>query len=129
MSTIRCFVITPFILFWYRTLIRVAPGTAWIQVFKRILIDQTLGAPIVILLVFVSNAIFHQESWIELRQRIQDKGWITWIKGMQYWPFVHLINFGMLPLSYQPLFAHFASVYWNAVLSYYSNFPQDKPSN
>jgi hypothetical protein len=45
----------------------------------------------------------------------------TWLTGMSYWPFIQMVNFRFVSLKNQPLVAHFASVYWNAALSYYSN--------
>lgn len=125
MGLIRCFVITPFILFWYPTLLRLSPGTTPLRVLSRVAIDQSIGSPLVVLLVFASNTLLHKETLDDFLQRVRDKSVTTWLKGLQYWPFVHIINFGLLPLAYQPLFAHFASVYWNAVLSYYANFPQE----
>ena len=54
-------------------------------------------------------------------QRIKEIGFSTWLRGLQYWPFVHAIMHRFVPIQHQTLFAHFCSLYWNAVLSYYVN--------
>lgn len=120
MSLIRAFVITPFVMKWYQILPKISPGLSLKSVLVRILLDQLIGSPTVISLVFVASAILKGDVWKCLdtfRFQFAD----TYFAGMGYWPFVHTINFRFVPLKHQPLFAHFASVYWNAVLSYYSN--------
>lgn len=126
MGIIRASVITPFVLFWYPTLVYLCPGQSLFRVLGRVCIDQSIGSPIVILLVFVANAILQQDIQ-GLPQRIQSQFMNAWKTGLQYWPIVHSFNFGFIPLSHQPLFAHFASVYWNAVLSYYANIQHQEP--
>lgn len=121
MGLIRAGVITPFISFWYPLLARVFPGKSILRVLGRVSLDQAVGSPIVICLVFLISSLLKGDNIFAVKDRIQAEFSKTWLAGLKYWPFVHMINFGMLPLIYQPLFAHFASIYWNAVLSYYSN--------
>lgn len=125
MSLIRAFVITPFVLKWYPTLVYLCPGASIPRVIGRVLIDQAIGSPLCIFLVFLSNSFLLGESIEEFEKKVQHQFYPTWLAGSKYWPFVHCINFGFVPLRNQPLFAHFASVYWNAVLSYYSNKKED----
>jgi protein Mpv17 len=120
MSFIRAVVITPFVVVWYPFIAALSPGKSIFSVLGRIIIDQAAGGPLVISLVFTTNAILNNQL-STLRKQIIEQFTITWVSGLKYWPFVHIITFGVLPLMYQPLFAHFASVYWNALLSYYAN--------
>lgn len=120
MGTIRAGVITPFVLKWYPLLARACPGTAPLSIAGRVLLDQFIGSPVVIVLVFAAKALLSR-NLADLPPRVRDQFFVTWKTGSQYWPFVHCINFGFVPLHHQPLVAHIASVYWNAVLSYYSN--------
>lgn len=123
-NIIRCGVITPFVLAWYPTLLKLCPGQSVLRVLGRIAIDQSIGAPSCVFLVFVMNTILQFESFDQFVSRLKNQFFTTWFRGFQYWPFVHMINFGFVPLVYQPLFATLCSVYWNAVLSYYVNYPQ-----
>ncbi len=120
MGLVRAFVITPFIHFWYPFLERVSPGATLFRVFGRVFVDQLIGSPTVIIMVFMATSAMRGElSSILVRIRQQFLG--TWFTGLKYWPIVHSINFSVVPLMHRSLFAHFASVYWMAVLSYYSN--------
>jgi hypothetical protein len=121
MGFIRATLITPFVLQWYPTLIRLCPGSSPVRVLGRVALDQFIGSPVVICLVFTANAILQRDNMEDLLHRVKEQFLVTWKTGFQYWPFIHCINFGFIPLAQQPLFAHFASVYWNAVLSFYAN--------
>eukprot|EP01036_Dinobryon_divergens_P033722 gene33722-43580_t len=96
MGFIRATVITPFIVLWYPLLQKFFPGASAVAVIGRVITDQLI------------------------EENFQNKLFTTWITGLQYWPIIHTVNFGFIPSLHQPLFAHVASVYWNAVLSYYA---------
>ena len=121
MGIIRAAVVAPFVFYWYPFLARTIPGRAIHRVLGRVCLDQALGSPMVVMMVFTASAILQGAGPAAAFQRIREKGLTTWIAGLQYWPFVHTINFGFIPSHHQPLFAHVCSLYWNAVLSYYAN--------
>ena len=126
-NAIRCGVITPYVLAWYPTLIRLCPGQTPLRVLGRIALDQAIGGPICVVLVFIMNSfILNLENWEQFKLRMENQFIPTWFKGFTYWPFVQIINFGFVPLVYQPLFATVCSVYWNGVISYYTSYPQDR---
>ena len=92
-------------------------------VIGRVLLDQCIGSPFVIFMVFCATIATRDLSTLSnivFEEEFRMKMFTTWITGLQYWPIVHGFNFKFIPLLHQPLFAHFASVYWNAVLSYYA---------
>jgi hypothetical protein len=120
LGLIRSFLITPFIIKWYPFLARISPGRNTTSVVKILLVDQFVGSPIVILMVFVAKAAIHDEL-NSVVHKIEQNFFATWITGFCYWPFVHSITFSVVPMVHQPLFAHIASIYWNAVLSFYAN--------
>ena len=121
MGLIRAIVITPFIQKWYPMVSYLSPGTRIINIIGRITVDQLIGSPIVILLVFSARTILSNHSLEYLINKVKDQLLPTWRAGLMYWPFIHSITFGMMPLKHQALWAHFASLYWNAILSYYSS--------
>lgn len=91
-----------------------------LSVFKRVAIDQAVGSPIVILMVFSAKALLAGQL-TTLPAMIENNMLNTWLCGFKYWSVMHSFNFRFVPLMYQPLFATMASLYWNAVLSYYSS--------
>jgi hypothetical protein len=120
MGVIRAAVIAPFIHVYYPFLASLFPSTQFRYVLGRVILDQFLGSPIVIGLVFFSSAIL-QGRPLAVFQRIREKGFATWMRGLQYWPFVHSLTFGVIPAVHRTLWAHVCSIYWNAVLSFYAN--------
>lgn len=125
MGIIRAAVVAPFIFYWYPFVARTIPGRALHRVLGRVCLDQALGSPMVVMMVFTASALLQGAGPAAAIQRIREKGITTWIAGLQYWPFVHTINFGLVPSQHQPLFGHVCSLYWNAVLSYYANIKME----
>ena len=121
MGLIRASVITPFIYYWYPYVARISPGKQIINIIGRITVDQLFGSPFVILLVFTARTILSNNSLDYLINKMKDQFFPTWKAGLMYWPFIHSITFGIMPQKHQALWAHFASLYWNAILSYYSS--------
>ena len=105
----------------YPLLQKFFPGTSAVAIISRVFTDQLIGSPIVITLFFSVTLFIHNKTIPHyLEENLKQKIFTTWITGLQYWPIIHTVNFGFIPSPHQPLFAHVASVYWNAVLSYYA---------
>lgn len=118
LGLIRATLVTPFCQWWYGYLQRLAPGAN--QVLKRVAIDSAVGSPLVICMVFAAKGLLLGDLQVS-KDLLSNNLWKTWVAGLSYWPFVHCINFRYVPLMYQPLVGTIASLYWNAVLSYYAN--------
>jgi len=103
MGLIRAAVITPFIYFWYPFVASVSPGKNIINIIGRITVDQLLGSPTVILLVFTARAILSNNNLEHLINKIRYQMFPTWLAGICYWPFAHAITFGIMPLRHQAL--------------------------
>jgi len=118
LGLIRSAIIAPFISFWYPFLARTFQRTV-----SKIAFDQAFGSPLVIGVVFAANEILSSGSFsfLTFSDKFLKDGCSAWKLGVQYWPLVHIVTFGILPVRHQPLFAHAASVPWNAVLSHYAN--------
>ncbi len=71
-------------------------------------------------MVFLSHSLMRGDLANSI-DRLKHQFFVTYTTGLKYWPIVHSINFSVVPMMHRSLFAHFASVYWMAVLSYYSN--------
>jgi protein Mpv17 len=114
LGLIRLAVISPFISFWYPFL-----ASRFSKLWKKVLLDQIFGAPLVISTVFLTNSLL-RDGAIPSLEKMKTDGFAAWSIGLRYWPLVHCITFGLLPLRHQQLFAHLASVPWMAVLSHHS---------
>jgi hypothetical protein len=124
MGLIRAFAISPFIHVYYPWLERISPGKSAFRVLSRVVLDQIVGSPIVIIIVLGVNSFISKTEDQSSAAIMGDKFLNAWRKGVQFWPFIHSINFSFVPLPHRPLVAHFASIYWNYVLSYYANSRQ-----
>jgi hypothetical protein len=123
MGTVRSLLVAPFLFTWYRLLSKITVGGRFVNLFSRLLVDQTIGGPVVVSLVFMGNGALQWPN-CSLEGAIDnliDNGPTTWMKGLQYNPFVNCLNFYFFPVRHQPLVAHFTAIYWTAILSYYSN--------
>ena len=56
--------------------------------------SQAFGSPMVVCMVFIASAILQGSGPVAAWQRIRDKGLVTWMAGLKFWPFVHTVNFG-----------------------------------
>lgn len=119
MSLIRACVLAPFISLYFPWLARTFPGTTYKAALTRVAADQAVGSPISIVLTFASAGILQGRPGTIL-ERLREQAAPAWRNGVSYWPFVHFFNFLLVPVHHQPLVAHAASLWWNAVLSHRS---------
>ena len=120
MVAIRSLFMAPFLYKYFPLLARVVPGTSTPRVLLRVFVDQAVGSPLTIVLTFGLSSLLRGQPETFL-PRLQDQGLPTWAQAACFWPFVHVYNFSRVPVSRQALFAHVASVYWSAALSYRVN--------
>lgn len=120
LGVIRAFVMAPFLSVYFPWLNSLMPGASTPRVATRVLIDQCVGSPVSISMIFGAVCLLQAtpEAFVP---RVQQQLIPTWQAGAMYWPFVHAINFKFVPVAHQPLVAHAASLWWNAVLSYRAN--------
>ena len=121
MGITRMVVISPFLHVYYPWLVKVCPGKAPQRVVGRVILDQLIGSPIVICSVMATTCLFRGKEPKHIYNQIMENAFNAWTVGLQYWPFIHTLNFGFVPVVHQPLVAGFGSVYWYAMLSYYSS--------
>ena len=50
--------------------------------------------------------------------QIREKIWETLVANWKIWPLAMTVNFYLMPLKYQVLFANFVGFFWNIILSY-----------
>jgi len=131
MALIRGLLVVPFLLWWYGVLNHYFPGTSNGIRAKKTLLNEIVGAPGVISLVFFGNALSalligsesgdRSNPFVKMVNRFRSDFFPAWKKSPTYWPFVHFLGTYRLPIKFQAPFAHIASIYWNMVLSYYAS--------
>ena len=120
LSVTRAAVMSPFLYWYFPKLSSVLPGSSWPRVIGRVCLDQAVGAPISLTIIFFFTSTLKGRP-MEVKERLQERLLPTWYQGATYWPFVHLFNFKFVPLPHQSLFAHFASVWWMIQVSSAAN--------
>ena len=120
MGVIRAVVMAPFLFYYFPRLAAACPGTSSFAIGRRIVVDQIVGSPIAICMVFVASSAI-QGHFLESPARIQQQLWPTWKNSISYWPFAHILTFKFVPVRHQAHFANFLSVYWNMVSDYICN--------
>ena len=85
------------------------------------LFDQLVFAPILLPGFFVINQIVAERDfgawrrgWDACRAKIRE----TLLTNWKIWPIATYINFFLVPVHYQVLFANFIGLFWNMILSY-----------
>lgn len=120
LSLTRALVMAPFLYVYFPLLARLIPGDSWARVLARVVADTAIGAPISLCIIFAGTSTLKGRPQDTL-SRIQDRLLPTWYLGAHYWPFIHILNFKVVPPGHQGLVAHFASVWWMIQISAASN--------
>lgn len=85
------------------------------------LFDQFMFAPILLTIFYPVNQMVIErdirgfqrgvEAW---KAKIEETLFSNW----KIWPIATYINFYLMPMQYQVLFANFVGLFWNMILSY-----------
>ena len=130
LGVLRACLLGPWTHIYYPFLMRTIKGPYLYHAMGRAFLDQFIGSPIVITLVFFGSDFYNMKYSRDLSivdnlkytiNRLMIQGPNAWLGGAKFWPFVHTLNFRNIPPLHQPMFAHVASIYWNAILSFYNN--------
>lgn len=85
------------------------------------LLDQLMFAPILLTGFFPCNQMIVDRDIKSFQKGVQvwkDKIWETLQSNWKIWPLASTINFWLMPVQYQVLFANFVGLFWNMILSY-----------
>lgn len=85
---------------------------------KKLLLDQGAIAPCFLAANITVLTLLKTQSFEEVRAEL-DKSYFNLLKlNYTFWPFVQLLNFYFIPLTYRVLFGSTASLIWNTLFSY-----------
>ncbi|CDW76742.1 peroxisomal membrane protein 2-like [Stylonychia lemnae] len=91
------------------------------SVFKKLVVDQLMLAPLYILSFYPVMNFIEGISFDQSKKDIEQKYWITLKSNMQTWGPASFINFYLMPVKYQLLFSNFVALFFNAYLSFMHN--------
>ena len=105
------------------------PNVSGMGLLKKLLIDQGTFAPFFILTFYPAINFVDGKPFNQSVQDLKDKYWATLQTNWKVWSCANLVNFYLMPIHYQVLFANFISMFFNAYLSHMHNSYQAKPEN
>lgn len=89
---------------WYKVLDRFIVGRTWKNVTKKLVLDQVIFSPIMILTFFGSLALFEEKPLENFRNEVKDKFETLYRAEWYIWPPAQLFNFFFLPTKYRVLY-------------------------
>ena len=117
-------VIGPVLRSWYLTLERIVPGTAKTAGFKKMLLDQSLFAPVMICFFFSVSETLAGKRPHEIKEMLQERYVQTLITKLQDLAgVVQTLNFTFVPMQHRVGFVQIVAIFWNAYLSWMANKP------
>ncbi|KAJ8973607.1 hypothetical protein NQ317_010044 [Molorchus minor] len=102
---------------WYKILLRTF-GDSGSAALKKMAADQLIFAPISMAVFMTALNTLQGKSLEEIKKEIDAKYKDLLIANYKLWPAVQLINFYMMPMHYQVLFAQSVALFWNAYVSW-----------
>ncbi|KAH9641655.1 hypothetical protein HF086_005101 [Spodoptera exigua] len=86
---------------WYIILDRFIVGRSLYMVIKKLLLDQCICSPIVILSFFATVALFEDDPFDNFTSEVSQKFWTLYKAEWIVWPPAQIINFYFLPTKYR----------------------------
>mmetsp|Transcript_32508 Transcript_32508/g.49013 ORF Transcript_32508/g.49013 Transcript_32508/m.49013 type:complete len:316 (-) Transcript_32508:127-1074(-) len=91
--------------------------TAWWSVFPKVVLDQSMAAPIwnntYILLIGLMKRDSLGTIWGDCKRTTIP----LIVSGLKLWPFVHLITYGLVPIENRLLWVDFVEIIWVTILA------------
>jgi protein Mpv17 len=106
---------------WYKFLDRHMPGRTIQVVMKKVVIDQLVASPIVIMLFFLTLGCLRRSSLEEIQREIKCKALRLYTAEWVVWPPAQIFNFYLLPTKYRVLYDNTISLGYDVYTSYVIN--------
>lgn len=101
----------------------IAPEGAKFGVMKKLAFDQTVFASYMMGSFFVLINVLEGHGVTKGLSDLREKYWTTMLVNWQLWIPASAINFSVMPIKFQVLFANFVALIFNTCLSYIHNKP------
>ncbi|KAG6444768.1 hypothetical protein O3G_MSEX003567 [Manduca sexta] len=103
---------------WYRILDRVIVGRSLQMVVKKLLLDQFICSPLIILSFFATVAIFEENPMENFTDEVKDKFWTLYKAEWVVWPPAQIFNFYFVPTRYRVLYDNAISLGYDIYTSH-----------
>ncbi|XP_013190880.2 mpv17-like protein 2 [Amyelois transitella] len=102
---------------WYKVLDRFIVGKTTSMVVKKLVLDQLIFSPVMIMTFFGSLALFEENPLENFRDEVTDKFVTLYRAEWMVWPPAQIINFYFLPTKYRVLYDNFISLGYDVYTS------------
>lgn len=116
-----CFLAGPILYRWYKLLDTFYTGTSARIVLTKLLADQFIFTPPLLVLFFISMSLMEAKS--DILRECKIKFLHTFQTSCGYWLPVQLVNFMLVPSSLRVTYVSIASFCWINILCYLKNVP------
>ncbi|XP_059053763.1 mpv17-like protein 2 [Achroia grisella] len=89
---------------WYNFIDRVVVGRSFGTVMKKLMLDQFICSPIIIMTFFATVALFEDRPLDNFTDEVRDKFWTLYTAEWLVWPPAQLINFYFLPTRFRVVY-------------------------
>lgn len=94
------------------------PTKSLIVLAKKLILDQGICAPVFLVGNLTTLTLLKTHSTQEVKKELE-RSYFSLLKlNYTFWPFVQVINFYYIPLTYRVLFGSTAALVWNTMFSY-----------
>ena len=115
-------VIGPVLRSWYLTLERIVPGAVKTAGFKKMLLDQSLFAPLMICFYFIVSETPAGKRLHEINEMLQECYVQTlMITNYKILLLAQTLNFTFVPIQHRADFVQIVAIFWNSYLSWMAN--------
>jgi len=110
----------PALHYWLQMVTRIVPGFDVKSTLLKTLMGQLVFGPAITCIFFGASLVSMSglaSGLSKWPQKIRQDLLVTWGGGLTYWPFVDLICYGLVPVTWIPLGYNVASFFWTIFLS------------
>ncbi|KAH9641656.1 hypothetical protein HF086_005102 [Spodoptera exigua] len=110
---------------WYKVLDKFIVGKTVDMVIKKLVLDQFIFSPVMIVTLFGSLALFEENPYENFKEEVRDKFVKLYRAEWMVWPPAQIINFYFLPTKYRVLYDNTISLGYDV---YTSQVKHSKPA-
>jgi len=103
---------------WYRFLDRAYPSIQAAAIGKKILLDQIIASPLLIVFFLTGSGLMQKQTLSECGEEIRNKFITIYKADWLIWPAAQTINFLFLPPQYRVLYVAMVTLFYDGFLSY-----------
>jgi hypothetical protein len=115
-AILNTLLVPPVMHWWYGLLSTKIVGTSFVAAIKRVILDQSIFAPLFVAIFFTANLLIDGKI-DQLDMKLQNDWFPTLMANYSVWIPAQLINFKAVPPPLRVLWANFIGFFWSIYLS------------